>query len=1005
MEKIKNILNPGHKKDEEIMYGSGRSDDPVHTGAAGQAEGNPLTSNPVGHDTATYGGAQTGTAGPSATTSATSRMPGSFGDDTDTTASVKSGVVGDPQASSAVTGSGTTDPLNTNKSLPREPETSGTGYASGATGAGPHSSSLANKADPRVDSDLDGSRRLGDRTTGTAGTGSGLTGTSLPDRGVGSSNTATGSTTGSSHLGRDAALGAGAAGVAEGAHHHREKQEIGAGSAREFPLGGSSTTSGSGYPSGTTGTATGSGAGSAVPTGSYGAESWKHDHGVHGHKYEGDPCGPEESAPGAPHFTQGPHVTDTANRLDPRVGSDIGAPTGSTNTGASPVTGSDFGSSTIGSGRGATGTDSTPASSTTRSGLGSSTTGDRHLGRDAALAGGAGAAGAGAYEASRDGPAPTTAGPHKSDLLNKVDPRVDSDLSKQRGTSGAGSTGIGPGSTTKGPASGVTGSTSSGTALPSDVPTSGSSSGRDHHYGRDVGIAGAGAGAAGLGAYEAEKHHRGQQPSSTPSDSSGAPYSSSTVDPRVDSTARSEISDKPATTSTGKDHHYGRDAGLAGAGGLAAYEGQKHLGSKQDPVQSSTAPTSTTSNTPEQVLYDSGRGPTTSSRDQGVSGTGHHLGRDAGGAGAGAAAAYEADKHLGRKEQPLDTRGSENRGAFEPTRPSDERTGHHYGRDAALGAGGVGAGAAAYEAGKSHDAQPPIGTTTGYDDQTAVPKQSHTGRDAALAGGAGAGAGALAGHEMSKKEAEREAKAQESHTGRDAALAGGAGAGAGALAGHEVSKKEAEREAKAQQKEIAKEQKAHDKEIAKEQKAHEKEVEKAEKKHEKEVAAAQHKAEKKHEKELSAAEKKHEKELEKEEKKEEKKSHHGGILGLFHRDKPDDELKRENLERKGEVSPQDTASSATTASTAGTAGAASAAGLSDYERHERAGDHAGMSEGDKLRQAREHDRNRLHKDPPPGYVEKKLEKFHGEGGYGSEPQPVPHNTSATTGGDTTGSSS
>jgi hypothetical protein len=28
----------------------------------------------------------------------------------------------------------------------------------------------------------------------------------------------------------------------------------------------------------------------------------------------------------------------------------------------------------------------------------------------------------------RTGPAPNTAGPHKSDLLNKLDPRVDSDL-------------------------------------------------------------------------------------------------------------------------------------------------------------------------------------------------------------------------------------------------------------------------------------------------------------------------------------------------------------------------------------------------------------------------------------------------------------------------------------------------------------------------------------------------------------------------------------------------
>ena len=41
-----------------------------------------------------------------------------------------------------------------------------------------------------------------------------------------------------------------------------------------------------------------------------------------------------------------------------------------------------------------------------------------------------------------------------------------------------------------------------------------------------------------------------------------------------------------------------------------------------------------------------------------------------------------------------------------------------------------------------------------------------------------------------------------------------------------------------------------------------------------------------------------------------------------------------------------------------------------------------MSEADKLRHAREHDRNRLHKDPPPGYVEKKMEE-HGQGHGGS----------------------
>lgn len=56
-----------------------------------------------------------------------------------------------------------------------------------------------------------------------------------------------------------------------------------------------------------------------------------------------------------------------------------------------------------------------------------------HYGRDAALAGGAGAAGYGTYEATKgrdNGPAPNTAGPHKSDMMNKIDPRVEADPSK-----------------------------------------------------------------------------------------------------------------------------------------------------------------------------------------------------------------------------------------------------------------------------------------------------------------------------------------------------------------------------------------------------------------------------------------------------------------------------------------------------------------------------------------------------------------------------------------------
>lgn len=199
--------NPGSKKDDEVMYGSGKSGDPVHDN---KVSGNPITSNKTGDDTGPtsafsgygntpvpganradvdkpyYEGSQpsttgtTGNTGYSTQPSSTFHVPGRFDDDTSSTASIRSGVIGDSQNGPGLTSLGATG-SSTNKPLPREPETAGTGRLD-HSGAGPHSSSLANKADPRVDSDLDGSRGLGGTT---AGTGSGLTGTSLPDRSVG----------------------------------------------------------------------------------------------------------------------------------------------------------------------------------------------------------------------------------------------------------------------------------------------------------------------------------------------------------------------------------------------------------------------------------------------------------------------------------------------------------------------------------------------------------------------------------------------------------------------------------------------------------------------------------------------------------------------------------------------------------------------------------------------------------------------------------------------------
>ena len=466
-----------------------------------------------------------------------------------------------------------------------------------------------------------------------------------------------------------------------------------------------------------TGTGIGSGIGAGAGAGLGGAESWEHKHNRHGHTYEGDPCATGEGIAPVTLHTDGPHATDTANRLDPHVADD-GTVSGSHHHG--------------------------------------------HTGRDAALAGGVGA---GAYRASRDTPETTagtstgsdlgpsqtdttgtsstgkTAGPHKSDLLNKLDPRVDSDLSKQQNSTSTTGTGLDPSST-------------------------------DHHYGRDAGLAGAG----GAAAYEAEKHHRDNKPTTATSGmSSSDPYSSSGLDPRVDNTG-SGYGKTTDTTGRDKDHHLGRDAALgAGAGGLA-YEGERAHGK---PTQSSTIPSDTTGG-----AYDNTTGPTGSGYDQAgtaLAGSGHQP-----------ATGYADDR------QP-------------------QTTSHHLGRDATLGAG---AGGAAYEADK-------MVNTGRTDPGTQIQEQRHPG--ASLATYPSPGYGNEGAIDPSEGRAH-------GHRKEDAAIAGGAGLGAGAVADHELSKKDEKHLAKEQHKEekaLEKEQHKHEKAIEKEERKHEKALEKEEKKEEK----------------------------------------------------------------------------------------------------------------------------------------------------------------------------
>jgi hypothetical protein len=570
--------SPGKATDDEIMYGSGRSNDPVHSGNTGALTGE-----------------------------------GSHFDNS------------------------------------RDPP-SGTGLGSSNVGnapttAGPHSTDLANKADPRVDSDLDGSPTAGDTTgaysstgrssmpgafesgsnpystreldprvggpTSTSGLGSDTMGTGYDTTGQ-ETGYASQRTTGASdgHLGRDAAAVGTAGVVGEGIRHHRQDE-------REY-TGTSTGASGTGY---------------------------------------GDSTGIGNTSSNA---TTGPHSSNLLNKLDPRV--DTNTSRTEDNTSSGP-----------------------------------------HYGRDAAVVGGAAAVGEGIHhhrENERDnlgtsgysgttpsgagsayysGPTGTSvsevSGPHATSAANRLDP-----MNNQSGRPIEDAHRHDP----------VTG----GGGVAADEAHGGSR----HHLGRDAAV---GAGGVGLAEHEHRKHEREREAgmgSSTGIDSNTGVYGDNStydnttgtatgphkssllnkLDPRVDSNSGT-------TDNTGSGHHYGRDAAVgAGGVGLAEHEHRKHERERETGVGSTTGIGSNTRAYNDDPAYAG----TTGS-------TGHHYGRDAAvGAGGIGLAEHEHRKHEREREAGTGNVGiGETSGTYgndpsygDTTGPS----GHHYGRDAAVGAGGVG---------------------------------------------------------------------------------------------------------------------------------------------------------------------------------------------------------------------------------------------------------------------------------------------------------------------------
>ena len=348
----------------------------------------------------------------------------------------------------------------------------------------------------------------------------------------------------------------------------------------------------------------------------------------HGHDYKG-PTGTADSAPGYVHHIHGPHSTQIANVLDPHVPGEYPSSTGvdvhsSSSNASSGLSRGIPSSTTSGSHSGgvaalgshesdrapiartagfeeqkfdptsrSTGAESIGFPSSSGHAVDStSTSRDQpeglHHGRNAALGASAGAVGVGAYEADKhyrsgptsSDPATKTTGPHSSNVLNVLDPRVLPEPEKMKDHN------------TSGPYKSDTLNTVDPRA------NSDNTVGQEkHHYGRDAALAG-GVGAGGVGAFEATKHAR------DPALASSDPYSTNAAG--TTGTTRQSGSGTGTLGSeypqTGKEHHYGRDAavvGGVGAAGTAAYGATRHDGSGLAAPQAAQQPLATPTGAPQ----------------------------------------------------------------------------------------------------------------------------------------------------------------------------------------------------------------------------------------------------------------------------------------------------------------------------------------------------------------------------------------------------------------------
>ncbi|KAJ4419781.1 hypothetical protein N0V85_000853 [Neurospora sp. IMI 360204] len=323
---------------------------------------------------------------------------------------------------------------------------------------GPHNSRAANAADPRVDSDMDGSHRKvaghGEHGSGHAAYGGGH-----PEAyTLGGNPTYSGSNTTGTHAGTHTGTHtSNTHGTSEGAYGPHGSRAANALDPRVDSDRDASRTAGTGAGYNTHGTSEGA----YGPHGSHAANALdprvdsdrdgSHNTGynthstgntfgstgTHGTHTTGNTFGSSNT-----HSTSegayGPHGSRAANALDPRVDSDrdgsrtAGNTTGTHNTGTFGTIGthdrqnhpfsSNTHSTAAGSGHtGVTGTHGAPTGTHGPHDSRAANAVDPRVDSDRD-----GRANLGHH--SGPGPAPNTAGPHSSDMANKLDPRVDSDL-------------------------------------------------------------------------------------------------------------------------------------------------------------------------------------------------------------------------------------------------------------------------------------------------------------------------------------------------------------------------------------------------------------------------------------------------------------------------------------------------------------------------------------------------------------------------------------------------